>query len=547
MRLLHSTTFELAEFVGDDTPPYAILSHTWATGEVSYSDMLQRDVGHRPGFAKLRGFCAQAARDGLDWVWADSCCIDKASSAELSEAINSMFSWYQNADVCYVYLHDVPSLDPFLNDDKFRSARWWSRGWCLQELIAPREVEFYSADWEEVGTKWSLQATITDITSIPTAILYHKKVPSDFSVAQRMSWASERQTTRVEDMAYCLFGLFDVNMPLMYGEGKKAFIRLQEEIMRREVDYSIFLWWSSSAYDDTGLLCDSPHYFPSTGVPTRSGELFKYSDLVPATVDSVVQTKPPEVTPRGLEMTMHTKEYEHGKKLGCVYIRHSRGVVCLILSFNRSNNKYYRTRAGCVEIVTSLAGFTGGDFEQEFMCMAIFTDLSVPRVPRQSMELKIWATSAAEETLGLVEVWPDYGLPLLQDGAYGAQVNLANCPDTFFLLFEAKRTSWTSRFIVVFDLFHGPLGCKICRYTEGVSLGRQAYHIMEAKPTDYETDRVMSRLTGGSYVTVSVKRRARTNRSHLHVALIPTIFAADMSMPRSVRPELKLDTDVKQQ
>jgi hypothetical protein len=547
MRLLHSTTFELAEFVGDEIPPYAILSHTWATGEVSYSDMLQRNFDHRPGFTKLQGLCAQAARDGLDWVWVDSCCIDKASSAELSEAINSMFSWYQNADVCYVYLHDVPSLDPFLDDDRFRSARWWSRGWCLQELIAPREVEFYSADWEELGTKWSLQTTITDITSIPTAILYHKKVPSDFSVAQRMSWASKRQTTRVEDMAYCLFGLFDVNMPLMYGEGKKAFLRLQEEIMRRVVDYSIFLWWSSSVYDDTGLLCDSPHYFPSTGVPTRSGELCRYSDLVPATsgigsTSSIVQAKPPEVTPRGLEMIMHTKEYEQGKKLGCVYTRHSRGLVCLILSFNPSDNKYYRTRARCVEIVTSLTGFVGGGFEEEFMCMAIFTDLSVPRVPRQSMELKVWATSAAEETLHLVEAYPDYGLPLLPDGAYGGQVNLANCPDTFFLLFEAKKTAGTSRFIVVFDLFHGLLGCKICRYTEGVSLEKQAIDVMEAKPTEHETDRAISRLSGGSYVTVSMKRRARTNRSHLHVALIPTIFAADMSMPRTVRPQLKPDS-----
>lgn len=134
MRLLNSTTLELAEFMGDDVPPYAILSHTWGKDEVTLRDI--QDPTKRKDdsrFAKIRACCKQAAEvDKLDWVWIDTCCIDKTSSAELSEAINSMFVWYKEASVCYAYLSDVPPLDPFLDVAEFSRSRWFTRGWTLQ-------------------------------------------------------------------------------------------------------------------------------------------------------------------------------------------------------------------------------------------------------------------------------------------------------------------------------------------------------------------------------------------------------------------------------
>ncbi|KAI8282315.1 hypothetical protein K4K60_003645 [Colletotrichum sp. SAR11_57] len=145
MRLLHTTTLDLNEFIGD-VPPYAILSHTWENDE--------------------------ARRDGFDWAWLDTCCIDKTSSAELSEAINSMFRWYRQARVCYVYLSDLPSQYPGDVDRRqFHSAKWFTRGWTLQELIAPRAIEFYDQNWEEIGTKASLLDLLHDKTGIRLDIL----------------------------------------------------------------------------------------------------------------------------------------------------------------------------------------------------------------------------------------------------------------------------------------------------------------------------------------------------------------------------------------
>jgi len=174
------------------------------------------------------------------------CCIDKTSSAELSEAINSMYEWYEKSDICYAYLEDVPASSPQPDVDLFMGARWFTRGWTLQELIAPRAMEFYAQDWTEIGTKASLHSLLHKRTGINEALLLYKQTPSEYPIAQRMSWASERQTTRSEDRAYCLLGLFGVNMPLLYGEGSRAFLRLQEEILRRYEDYSIFLWTADS-------------------------------------------------------------------------------------------------------------------------------------------------------------------------------------------------------------------------------------------------------------------------------------------------------------
>lgn len=148
----------------------------------------------------------------------------------------------------------MPRLDPFLDESKFEAARWFSRGWCLQELLAPRELEFYASDWTELGTKWSLKRNLAKVKNLPVSVLMGEELPSSRLVAERMSWASKRTTTRIEDRAYCLLGIFNVNMPLLYGEGSRAMIRLQEERLKRDEDHSLFLWQTSHAFLKTGLL-----------------------------------------------------------------------------------------------------------------------------------------------------------------------------------------------------------------------------------------------------------------------------------------------------
>lgn len=248
MRLLNTSTLKLREFYDDEIPDYAILSHTWEDGEVSFQEMEKSasapastvsdglneitrpgtraafESKSMPGYTKITQFCRLAAAEGWNYVWVDTCCIDKTSSAELSEAINSMYRWYEEAQVCYVYMTDVSSASP----QRFQWSRWFTRGWTLQELLAPSTVVFYDKDWIEIGTRWSLRGEI----SRATGITYESMIrPKDSSIATKMSWASNRRTTRVEDIAYCLMGLFDINMPLLYGEGQKAFMRLQYEIM----------------------------------------------------------------------------------------------------------------------------------------------------------------------------------------------------------------------------------------------------------------------------------------------------------------------------
>jgi len=238
MHLINVNTLKLEEFADDiNAPSYAILSHRWEDEEVSYKDLRRGHASQRKGYRKIQLCCKQAIEARLQYAWVDTCCIDKRSSSQLSEAINSMFRWYQNATVCYAYLSDVNVNAPPDSSVRVRSAsaigksQWFTRGWTLQELIAPRELEFYDDNWTCLGTRGYLQDIIAQATRIPVPILTGKDKPNQYPIAQRMSWASRRKTTRVEDTAYCLLGIFGVNMPLLYGEGERAFIRLQEEIV----------------------------------------------------------------------------------------------------------------------------------------------------------------------------------------------------------------------------------------------------------------------------------------------------------------------------
>jgi hypothetical protein len=267
----------------DSRPTYAILSHTWNVVEgdvmeVSYQDILSGRAKSNKGYGKIEGCCKQALADRIEYVWLDTCCIDKTSSSELSEAINSMFRWYAEARLCYAYLSDVGDSSVFsravgpkgeLRED-IKKSRWFTRGWTLQELLAPRRLYFFSANWNLLGTREEWRNSITAITRIhPDALVGEpERIASNFSVAQRMSWAANRVTTREEDMAYCLMGIFNVNMPLLYGEGgSKAFVRLQEEIIKDSDDQSIFSW-SPEPLDNSllvGLLAPWPSMFTGCG------------------------------------------------------------------------------------------------------------------------------------------------------------------------------------------------------------------------------------------------------------------------------------------
>ncbi|KAI0521287.1 HET-domain-containing protein [Xylaria bambusicola] len=306
MWLINTETYLLEDITNPQKGSYAILSHTWEDEEVSFQQYQKTGARNLKGFKKIDMTIELARKRGLKYAWIDTCCIDKSSSAELSEAINSMFKWYSEAAVCLAFLSDLSNAEiadllstPYMTprtaqlakfkqrDDHQKSynelisrCRWFSRGWTLQELIAPQIVEFYDDEWTLVGTKETLLWTIHSITRIPLNVLSNnvsfRKVP----VAQRMSWAADRSTTRVEDIAYCLFGLLGVNLAPLYGEGENSFIRLQEELLRQSDDITLFAWTAVPKDDQPyrGILARSPrefrnsHHIRRLEVPTYVGE-----------------------------------------------------------------------------------------------------------------------------------------------------------------------------------------------------------------------------------------------------------------------------------
>ncbi|KAK4465404.1 hypothetical protein QBC42DRAFT_18726 [Cladorrhinum samala] len=307
MRLINVKTKRLELFYQDPTEPYAILSHTWGRedDELSFLDMQPERLdkcssGRR---SKLDRSCAQADKEGIKYVWIDTCCIDKTNAVELSEAINSMFRWYQKSTICYAYLSDVRRGDP----EHIGKSRWFTRGWTLQELLAPRRVSFFDAAWKQLGTRSSLSVVIGKATGIPHHILTGIATTRSCSVAQRMSWASRRTTTRQEDMAYCLLGIFDVTISPIYGEGlERAFGRLQEAIMKQTHDDSILAWSlgtpevqqqnsaSTAPYVSGGVMATSPAAFERCGNLVQRSRGFSETHL----------QKPPEISGGALAIRM---------------------------------------------------------------------------------------------------------------------------------------------------------------------------------------------------------------------------------------------------
>jgi hypothetical protein len=298
MRLLKTDTIDLLPLHERQPEKYAILSHTWGQDEVIYEDLISGSPQSKPAYAKVKFACQRAADDGYSCIWIDNCCIDKSSSAELSEAINSMYVWYERAGICYAYLADVDaSTDTDIQNQEFinrlAKSRWFKRGWTLQELLAPREMVFFAKNWTVIGTKLDLCGVLSSITGIDEDILKDPRKLYSASIAKRMSWAADRETTRSEDLAYCLMGVFSVNMPMLYGEGfLKAYLRLQEEIMKQSDDQSLFAWTHNGEVNSYqhGLLADSPSAF------RNSSKVRPYEDYEPR--------RPFQMTNRGLSIEL---------------------------------------------------------------------------------------------------------------------------------------------------------------------------------------------------------------------------------------------------
>ncbi|KAF9457563.1 heterokaryon incompatibility protein-domain-containing protein [Collybia nuda] len=364
MRLLNSRRYKL-EYIVENPPPYAILSHTWGEEEVTFRDIADLEgAKNMRGFAKIVGACNLAAKDGFQYIWIDTCCIDKESSAELSEAINSMYHWYKNAGVCYAYLADVSSKGTCEYPRAlFGMSRWFSRGWTLQELIAPSKVVFYEADWINIGTKASFQETISIVTGISAGVIVGDVALNDVPVAVRMSWAANRNTTRVEDIAYSLMGLFGINMPLLYGEGRKAFIRLQHEIVKKSDDNSIFAWTvprvpyrstiTTPYYGPRGILARSPKEFRDSGTVERITTLPQHDNQPEnddvSRHDALPPSTPYSLTNQGLYIELPILEND-GETLAFLNCRYAgeRGpiVIKLIRPHSQHSGAYVRSALG---------------------------------------------------------------------------------------------------------------------------------------------------------------------------------------------------------
>ncbi|KAF4992163.1 hypothetical protein FGRMN_7369 [Fusarium graminum] len=321
--------------------PYAILSHTWNEGEVTFEDMANlQEAKKKKGYVKIERTCTLARERGIAYAWVDTCCVDKRSSAELTEAINSMFLWYKCSAVCFTYLEDLAPNDSGDYDllTGFPACRWFTRGWTLQELIASQALEFYDCHWRYRGNKSELRREISEMTGIDLAVLEDNAMLESIPIAKRMSWAANRQTTRTEDLAYCLLGIFDVNMPMLYGEGTRAFARLQEEIIKETTDMSVFAWKSQDASDTPsrqfrGILAQSPSEFAHCRCLSRAPSMRYGYEFT--------------MTNKGLRLETYlaeTKNAEYILNLACILSNDGDDTLRIGVFLTKTADGYVRTR-----------------------------------------------------------------------------------------------------------------------------------------------------------------------------------------------------------
>ncbi|KAI6038626.1 hypothetical protein EDC04DRAFT_2569599, partial [Pisolithus marmoratus] len=226
---------------------FVTLSHRWGEGEPSLREIEGHSIygmSTNGGFGKLQAFCVTAFERECLWAWSDTCCIDRDSSAELQEAIGSMFAWYRRSAFTIVHLSDVP------NADSFGGSEWFRRGWTLQELLAPRTILFYTQNWSLYKnltcSNHKVHVTVLDelrwATGIESQFLTNFSPGMD-DARSRLQWASLRCTTRPEDIAYSLFGIFNIHLPVLYGESaENALGRLLAEIISQSGDISVLDW-----------------------------------------------------------------------------------------------------------------------------------------------------------------------------------------------------------------------------------------------------------------------------------------------------------------
>ncbi|KAI4224155.1 MAG: hypothetical protein L6R36_004882 [Xanthoria steineri] len=332
IRLLRAESLTLQRFKDDDCPPYVILSHRWAedpSDEVVYDDMANFHELYQSRLwkktrsaAKILGACQQVLEEKINYLWVDTVCIKQDNPMKLSTAINSMYRLYSNAEVCLAYLADYPSAEV----QTLCQSDWFNRGWTLQELVAPEVVKFFDKDWRSMGERRQLSEELTHRTRIAKAFLVANLGVGNASISERMSWIAGRKTSVPEDTAYCLLGIFSVNMPLLYGEGKeRAFLRLQEEIMRYSDDHSLFVWKTEERYSySTGLLASSPDCFRSTG---------NYS---PYYDDPDDDSRPYQMTNKGIAIDLHVLD---GSSYDACYPQMFSGIGILNCSSDVYNNE----------------------------------------------------------------------------------------------------------------------------------------------------------------------------------------------------------------
>ena len=361
IRLLNARTHELpdeAELKRQQGRPYVIISHVWQGTEVTFDDMPNFKIlstspsGPKyPSAFKITGASSAVLRHSngaTDLLWLDTVCIDKKNLTEFSTAINSMWTWYRRATACFAYLEDVPS--PGGTTDLIQS-KWFTRGWTLQELVAPRTVIFFDKHWNVLGDKESLQRTLSARTKISPDFLLHRTNISGASLSQRMSWAAGRVTTVPEDIAYCLLGLFGANMPLLYGEGKeRALRRLQEEIMRYSDDHSLFAWKSDYSSEPTataasrssGLLAESPDCFQETGQYVHK--------------PNKQNNRPFQMTNKGISIDLYLQQYQgvYIASIDCLHgPKHYLGIFLECISGETQQYRRIRTNELCRVVDTA--------------------------------------------------------------------------------------------------------------------------------------------------------------------------------------------------
>jgi hypothetical protein len=523
MRLLKvdSPELELVEFFGDRIPEYAILSHTWGDDEVLYQDLQIGNYRQKLGYKKILFACHQARKDDLHWCWVDTCCIDKSSSAELSEAINSMFNWYKKARVCYTYLADVHRSGPsYVNEGKFlkgdiagtdvdligdqhkrdvsfearagptghepinynpaiteradtlafgklnkaiHDSRWFDRGWTLQELIAPRLLRFYDHSWCYLGDRDNeLLQLVCDRTSLTPTTLGSPVMLEEIPIARRMSWMARRQTTRKEDIAYCLLGIFGVNMPLLYGEEEKAFTRLQEEIAKRSGDHSLFVF-SDPVQDSLSMrpiLAASPREFAHC------------NNLEPCDMlKDTFGTEPYHLTSDGLHISLPLLQFEDsGSRIELAVLNYQIGGSPIGLNLGQ-----FTYNSGVdLRFISSTQGVI-----MQGMVKSLRLGKGIVSIPK---EIAITAQKAMVVIRGIEHIGPFFHPPVTQiwlryDSALQYELASPGCvaPDTV-----AKQRDWRPPHMICINTVTAASSGAILRFSVTDSPGRQTPSVIVA-------------------------------------------------------------------